>query len=151
MTLYKEEMLQRHHLHTLLYAISPNDVYLYEDQLMININVFSLFDDEGRARHPLVISRTKDERVVNLLYWNYIMHQPIASSVCLKILRNKMNESIFACGASVIFHWRKFSRDTKNFALVTSSCRCFMCYQCQALKQPKSNSTSTSIVLRHHL
>ena len=62
-------MFQRHHLDTFPYSISPNDVHLYEDQLMININVFSFFDDEGRARHPLVISRKNHERLANLLYW----------------------------------------------------------------------------------
>ena len=36
---------------------------------MISINVFSFFDYKGRARHPLVISRTHHERVANLLYW----------------------------------------------------------------------------------
>ena len=35
----------------------------------MNINVFFFFDDEGRARHPLVISRKNYERVANLLYW----------------------------------------------------------------------------------
>ena len=35
----------------------------------MNINVFSFFDDEGRARHPLVISRKNYESVANLLYW----------------------------------------------------------------------------------
>ena len=34
----------------------------------MNINVF-IIDDEGRARHPLVISRKNHERVANLLYW----------------------------------------------------------------------------------
>ena len=35
----------------------------------MNINVFSLLYDKGRARHPLVISRKNHERVANLLYW----------------------------------------------------------------------------------
>ena len=39
--LYTNEMFQRHNLDTLLYPISPNDVHQYEDQLQININVFS--------------------------------------------------------------------------------------------------------------
>ena len=64
-----DEMFQRHHLDTIPYPISPNDVHLYEDQLQMNINVFSFFDDEGRARHTLVISRKNYERVANLLYW----------------------------------------------------------------------------------
>ena len=67
-TLNKEEMFQRHHLDNLPYPISPNDVYLYEDKLQININVFSFFDDEGRARHPLVVSSKNYERVANLFY-----------------------------------------------------------------------------------
>ena len=61
-------MFQRHHLEILSYPISPNDVHLYEDQLQMNINVFSFFNDEGRARHPLVISRTNHEQVANLQY-----------------------------------------------------------------------------------
>ena len=68
-TLYKEKLFQRHHLDTLYHSISPNDVHLYEDQLMININVFFFFDEEGRAWHPLVISRKNHERVANLCYW----------------------------------------------------------------------------------
>ena len=36
----------------------------------MNIKVFFFFDDEGRARPPLVISRKNYERVANLLFWN---------------------------------------------------------------------------------
>ena len=36
----------------------------------MNINVFSFFDDDGRARPSLVISRKTYERVANLFYWN---------------------------------------------------------------------------------
>ena len=45
-------------------------VTLYEDQLQININVFSFFDDEGKARHPLFIIRKLNPRTANLLYWD---------------------------------------------------------------------------------
>ena len=61
-------MFQRYHLHTLPYPISPYDVHLYENQLQMNINEFFVFDDEGRSRYPLVISRKNYERVANLLY-----------------------------------------------------------------------------------
>ena len=43
--LYNDKMFHRHNLDTLLYPISPNDVHLYEDQLQMNINVFSFFDN----------------------------------------------------------------------------------------------------------
>ena len=69
MILYKENMFERHHLDTEPYPISLNDVYLYKDQLQININVFFFIDDERRARHPMVISRKNNERKANLLYW----------------------------------------------------------------------------------
>ena len=45
-------MFYRNHLDTILYPISPYDVYLYEDQLQMNINVFFFFDDEGRHAIP---------------------------------------------------------------------------------------------------
>ena len=35
----------------------------------MNINVFSFFDDEGRARHFMVISCKNYEREANLFYW----------------------------------------------------------------------------------
>ena len=54
---YPEQKFEDNQLADLLYPISPKDVHLYEDRLHININVFSFFDDEGKARHPLFISR----------------------------------------------------------------------------------------------
>ena len=41
--LYKEQMFHRHHLETLPYQISPNNVNMYEDQLKMNINVLFFF------------------------------------------------------------------------------------------------------------
>ena len=35
----------------------------------MNINLFSSFDDQGRARHPLVISLKTHKREANLLCW----------------------------------------------------------------------------------
>ena len=61
-------MFQRYELDALPYPISPNDVHMYEDRLKININVFLFFDDEGRVRHPLVISRKNYKYVANLFY-----------------------------------------------------------------------------------
>ena len=63
-------MFEQNNFVNLPYLIPPNDVHLYEDQLKININVFSFFDDEGKARHPLFISKKQYPRIANLLYWN---------------------------------------------------------------------------------
>ena len=68
--LYTEQMFERNHLADHPYPIPPNNVHLYEDQLQININVFSSFDDEGKARHPLFISKKQYPRTANLLYWD---------------------------------------------------------------------------------
>ena len=63
-------MFERNNLVDIPYPIPPNDVHLYEDQLQININVFSFFDDEGKAKHPLFISRKLYPMTANLLYWD---------------------------------------------------------------------------------
>ena len=70
-------MFQCHHLHTLPYPISPNDVHLCEDQLQININVL-FFDDVGHTRYPLVIIRKNHVRMANLLNWKQ-HYAPITS------------------------------------------------------------------------
>ena len=88
-TLYTNQMFQRHHLDILYYPILPNDAHLYEDQLQINIDVFSYFDDEGRVRHPLVISRKNYEREANHFIGRSITHQSQAFPVCSKITKHK--------------------------------------------------------------
>ena len=62
-------MFERNNLVDLPYPIAPNDVHPYEDQLQININVFSFFVDEKKARHPLFTSKKLYPRTANLLYW----------------------------------------------------------------------------------
>ena len=69
-TLYTQQMFIRNHLDDLPYPIKPNDVAIYEDRIQTNINVYSFFDDEGKARHPLFISKKNHPRTANLLYWN---------------------------------------------------------------------------------
>ena len=88
-------MLNRYHLDSFPYPISPNDAHLYKDQLQININVFSVFDDEGRDRYPLVISRKNYDRAANLLYWKED-YAPITSMPCLfkNITKHKDQQNI---------------------------------------------------------
>ena len=63
-------MFERNNLVDLPYRIPPNDVHLYEDKLQIYINVFSFFDEEGKARHPLFINKKLYPGTANLLYWD---------------------------------------------------------------------------------
>ena len=89
-------MFDRNNLADFPYSIPPNDVHLYGDQLKININVFSFFDDEGEARHPLFINIKQYPRTANLLYWdeNYSPKTDI-----LRLFRNisKHNERKNIC------------------------------------------------------
>lgn len=66
---YYERYFQQYGLAELTYPVSPNDIPLVEDQLRIAINVFSFYDDEGRARYPIYISRKKYAQTIDLLYW----------------------------------------------------------------------------------
>ena len=77
-SLYKKEMFIRYHLDMLPYPISPNDVHQYQDQLQMNSNLFSFYDDVGRVRHLIVISRKNYERVANLFYWKEL-YEPITN------------------------------------------------------------------------
>ena len=90
--LYSKQLFERKDLVNRPYPIAPNDVILSEDQFQININVFSIFEDEGRARHPLLISQTNYERVANLLYWKN-HYAPIANISRLLAISPKENES----------------------------------------------------------
>ena len=68
--LYTDEMFERNNLHDLPYPIKPSDVSIYEDILQININLFSFFDGEGKARYPMFISRRNYAWWAILLYWD---------------------------------------------------------------------------------
>ena len=106
-TLYNDNMFHRHRLDTISYHISPNDVHLDEDQVQMNINVFSFFNDEGSTRHFLIISRKNYERVANLLYWKE-HYAPITNISRLFSDITKHNpKSNFVSAALATFHRRK--------------------------------------------
>ena len=69
-TLYIDLMFERNKLGDLPYPIKLSDVSNYEDILQININVFSFFDDDSKARYPMLLSRKNYGRWANLLYWD---------------------------------------------------------------------------------
>ena len=63
---YTNEMFESNNLLELPYPIHYSDVSKYEDLLQCNRNVFSFFDDDGKARYPMFISRKIYPRWVNL-------------------------------------------------------------------------------------
>jgi len=54
---YTAEMFQRHQLDGLDYPVTPADVPEIERRIGLSINVFAYYDDVGRARYPVYISR----------------------------------------------------------------------------------------------
>ena len=54
---YTAEMFQQHHLDALDYPVTPPDVPEIERRVGLSINVFAYYDDAGRARYPVYISR----------------------------------------------------------------------------------------------
>ena len=75
----------------------------------MNINIFHFFDDEGRACHPLVISRTNYQYVANFLYWkghyalitiisrlfSHIIKHEHEQQICLRCLGHIRTEDIY--------------------------------------------------------
>ena len=84
-------MFQRHHFDTLPYPIRLQDVYFYENQLQMNINVFYLLDDAGRDLQRLIISRKSYQRVANLFYWKR-HYAPITSITRLFSNKTKQDD-----------------------------------------------------------
>ena len=53
------------------YPVAPDQMPEIEEQLNLKINIFSFFDDEGKGRYPLYISRREHYRQeIDLLYWD---------------------------------------------------------------------------------
>jgi len=65
-------------LSTLDYPVEVTAISGIEDQLEMRINVFSFFDDEGKAIHPYYISDKQFPTQVNMLYWKN-HYAPISS------------------------------------------------------------------------
>lgn len=57
-------------LDTVEYPVSPLQMNEMEQHLQTNIHLFSFFDDEGRARYLMYVSRSDFPRSVDLLYWH---------------------------------------------------------------------------------
>ena len=121
-------MFKRYHLDTLPYPISPNDVHFYENQLQININVFSYFDDENRARYPLVISRKNYKLVANLFYCKEHYSSIASISHFFQTLQNTITCIIFVYDASAILCHQRLCRDTSSYVRAMISCLCCMCF-----------------------
>ena len=65
-----EKLFQINGLAALSYPVQPQDIPAIEEQLNIKINVFSFYDDEGKGRYPLYVSRRETYRMeIDLLYW----------------------------------------------------------------------------------
>ena len=59
-----------HQLDTLDYPVRVDQLEEIEAKLGIPFNVFSFFDDEGKGRYPLYLSRFSPEDAIDLLYWD---------------------------------------------------------------------------------
>ncbi|KAF0146940.1 MAG: hypothetical protein FD143_3161, partial [Ignavibacteria bacterium] len=52
------------------YPVEPTDVPMIEEQLNLKINIFSFYDDTGKARYPLYVSKREHyTKEIDLLYW----------------------------------------------------------------------------------
>ena len=56
-------------LNDVQYPVEISDIPALEQKLKVSINVYSFYDDEGRARYPVHISEYSQAKCVDLLYW----------------------------------------------------------------------------------
>lgn len=67
---YMKYFEQYKELESLQYPVQIAALEDVERRLGIPFNVFSFFDDEGRGRYPVYLSKLSDENAKDLLYWN---------------------------------------------------------------------------------
>ncbi len=70
--IFYNKLFKEYGLDNIQYPVEIDDIPAIEEKLQIAINVFSFFDDEGKARYPKFISKKKEQfkREVDLLFWN---------------------------------------------------------------------------------
>ncbi len=103
-------------LDKLNYPVSPEDVPGLEEQLQLNINIFSFYDDEGMGKYPLFVSRQKFPNKSTYSSGMGIMPgSKILISLCFP-LRNTRERSFFAKDASGTSRQNKCSRLISSFA-----------------------------------
>ena len=61
---------EKYGLDDIEYPVNPVDIPLLEQHLNISINLYSYFDDIGRARYPIYISKHKSVCKIDLLFFN---------------------------------------------------------------------------------
>ena len=64
------QYFQAERLNSIEYPVQPEQIPAIEETLNLKLNVFSFYDDQGKARYPLYISkRTQFHKEIDLLYW----------------------------------------------------------------------------------
>ena len=129
--LYTNVMFVRNDLHDLPYPIKPADVSIYEDLLQIILNVFNFFDDEGKARYQMFISRKNYARLANLLYWDG-HYEPIKNIDRLfSDITKHGNRKHFCCDVSDISLLSRYWSAINCFVRGITLSRWFTCYRDQ--------------------
>ena len=97
---------KRFGLEKLEYPVKPHSVEAIEDQLHLRINIFSFFDEDGRGRYPMFVSKKEYNREVDLLYRNE--HYAIITNfdAFLRYLTNCKNK-IWFCKSCFGHHFSK--------------------------------------------
>ena len=65
-----EEFFEEEGLNDIQYPVNPIEMQEIEEKLHININLFGFYDDIGKARFPMYISKQNFEQTVDLIYFN---------------------------------------------------------------------------------
>ena len=64
------QYFEEHRLNDIEYPVNPVDIPQREERLNLSINLYSYFDDIGKASHPMYISRHNSPIQIDMLYFN---------------------------------------------------------------------------------
>ena len=63
-----DQYFQTYGLQGIRYPVEIADIPAIEELLQVRINLFTFFDDQGRARQPIYVSKKEFQKEIDLLY-----------------------------------------------------------------------------------
>ena len=118
-----DNLYEQYHLSTIPYPVSIDQIPPIAERVEVNINVYSFYDDEGKARFPLYVSMNKDfNKCIDLLFWvDHYAWIKYFSSFMADIVRN---HTVLWCRACLgHFDNEKSLKTHKDYCEGLGNCR----------------------------
>ena len=112
------QYFEQDRLNDIEYPVNLVDIPLFDYRFNLSINLYSNFDDIGKARHPMYISRHNSPIQIDLLYFNGHYAWIKDFSRLFNDLTKRNHQNFIANAISDILKFKDHSNATSNYAPV---------------------------------